>query len=54
MGTIFLIIVGLLEASGVDFDLILEQFLSQFGASVRLWGELWKERLAEPKKSEKY
>ena len=53
-GTIFLIIFGLLKASGVDFDSILEPFLSQFGASVRLWGELWKERLAEPKKSENY
>ena len=28
---------GLLEASGVDFGSILELFLSNFGASERLW-----------------
>ena len=31
-------ILGPLEASGVDLGPIWEQFLSQFGGSVRLWG----------------
>ena len=50
----FYIIFGLLEASGVDFDSILEPFLNNSELRCDYGGELWKERLAEPKKSENY